>query len=217
MTTTWDFDSNSGGSGGSNKVEFTKFPPGITSIRVIDEAPFVRWTHWQPKHQRSINCPGRGCPICEIRKQQKANKEQYTHQMSRRLAIQILNRGTGKLEVCEMGPTWFQDLRDLMEELRSDGKTLLDVDIKVKRRGTGKDDTSYRLDIGDEYPLSDADMALMATKQDLATFFKPHTSEQIIRVLRGEDWATVMTGNSAAEPSADSAPFEEANEEIAVR
>ena len=193
MSIGWDFDS---GSSSSTKAEFTKFAPGVTNIRVVDVAPHVRWTHWQPKYKRSINCPGRGCPICEIRKQQKANKEPQTQQMARRLAIQIINRETGKLEICEMGPTWFQDLRDLMEELKNDGKQLIDVDIKVKRRGTGKDDTSYRLDIGDEYPLTKADEALLANRINLEEYFKPHTPEQILRILNGEEWSSVMSESS---------------------
>lgn len=205
MTTTWDFDSNSGGGNTSTKAEFTKFPAGITVIRVVDTAPHVRWTHWQPKAKRSINCPGRGCPVCEIRKAEKANQQPYSHPMARRLSIQVLNRETGKLEICEMGPTWFQELRELMEELRSDGKTLMDVDVKVKRRGTSKDDTSYRLDIGDEYPLSDADKALVANKLNLTEYFKPHTPEQIIRVLKGEDWATVMSASNNSKNLVDGA------------
>ena len=70
----WDFEINSGGA----KAEFTKFPVGVTRIRVIDDEPNVRWTHWIQQHKRSINCPGKDCPICEIRRYQKLIKN-LTH------------------------------------------------------------------------------------------------------------------------------------------
>lgn len=200
----WDF--NSGGSGGT-KAEFTKFPVGLTKIRIIDDEPFIRWTHWLPKFSRSINCPGKGCPICEIRRQQKANKESYTYGMGRRFAINIINRETGKQEIMEQGLNFFNDLRDLLEDLKSEGKTLIDVDLKVRRRGTGKDDTSYRIDIDKDYPLSDADKTLIGDKVNLPEYFKPHTVEQILRIVSGEDWDAVM--KSGNEDDSDSSEKDE--------
>ena len=92
----WSFET---GGGNSKKQEFTKFPEGITKIRIIDVEPVERWTHWMARDKRSINCPGKGCPICEIRKQEKANKLPYTYPMARRFALQVLNRNTNKLKV----------------------------------------------------------------------------------------------------------------------
>lgn len=192
----WDFESSNNN---SNKAEFTKFPVGITRIRVVDEEPMIRWTHWLQQFKRSLNCPGKGCPICEIRKNQKANKEQYTYPMARRLAIQVLNRETGKLEIMEQGSGFFTDLRDIKHDIEFDdkgnptGKKLIDFDIKVRRRGSGKDDTSYRLDIDAEYPLSEADLKLLNDKKDLDDFFKPNTNEQILRIVQGEKWEDVMS------------------------
>jgi|GEM_PF-1627946 len=187
----WDFGTNSGDSG--QKLEFTKFIPGGTvKLRVVGEEPYSRWTHWQPAHSRSINCPGRGCPICEIRTHQKANKEPYTQSVSRRFSILVLNRDTNKLEILEQGKTFFEDLRDIMIELKEKDKSLLDVDIKVRRRGASKDDTVYRIDVGDEYPLSESDKKLIENMVDLNEFYKPHTPEQILRILNGETWESVM-------------------------
>lgn len=186
-----------GSSGNKNKAEWTKFPVGITRIRVIDDAPSARWTHWLNQHKRSVNCPGRGCPICDIRKQQKANKEPYTYNMTRRFAINILNRDTRKVEIMEQGINFFEDLRDLMEDLKAQGKTLLDVDIRVKRRGTGKDDTSYRLDLDEEYPLTEEDKSLMENKVDLSEFFVPNTPEQILRLISGEPWDDVIKSDTS--------------------
>lgn len=183
----WDFG------GSSTKAEFTKFPVGITHVRVIDETPFVRWTHWIPKFNKGVNCPGNGCPICNIRKLQKESGLDYTYGVARRIAINIINRETGKVEIMEQGVNFFNDLRDLMSDLKERGMKLSDVDIKVRRRGQGKDDTSYRLDIDKEYPLSDSDVQLVSTKQDLSEYFKPHTIEQLQRIVNGETWDEVFT------------------------
>lgn len=177
----WDLDS--GSNGGGQEVDFTKFPVGVTKIRVVDVAPHQRWTHWMPQFRRSVNCPGRGCPIDEIRRQEKANGVPYSYNMTKRFALQIINRETGKLEIMEQGKTFMEDLRDLMNDLREDGKSLSDVDIKVRRRGTDANDTTYRLDIDEEYPLSDNDKKLAENKLDLNEYFKPHTPEQIMKLL----------------------------------
>jgi hypothetical protein len=187
----WNLDS--GASGTSQKAEFTKFPEGITRIRIIDDAPYQRWTHYLNKFKRSVNCPGKGCPICEIRKQERANKMPNTHNMTKRFAINIINRETNRVEIMEQGKTFFQDLIDIRTDLVEEKHDLKDADIKVRRRGMSKDDTSYRLDVDKVYPLSASDEQLLKDKIKLDEYFKPHTPEQIIRILNGEDWNTVMS------------------------
>ena len=190
MASGWDFDSNKGTS--STKASFTKFPIGITRVRVIDEEPVVRWAHFIPSLKRSINCPGRGCPICEIRKEQKANGQPYTYPVGRRLAMNIINRETGTLEIMEQGIGFYQDLREIMDTLSDEDKGLINIDIKVRRRGTTKDDTSYRLDVDKEYPLSSKDLELVGEKINLDEYFKPHDPEKILRIIQGEDWNDVF-------------------------
>jgi len=182
----WDLEND------NVKTEFTKFPAGVSRIRIVDEEPHMRWTHWMNNIRHSVNCPGKGCPICEIRKFQKANKEDYTYPMSKRFSIQVLNRETKKLEVCEQGVTFFQDLKDVKNDIEKAGHSLLDVDIKVRRRGLTKDDTTYRLDPDEVYELTPDEIELISDKLDLNQYFKPHTPEQITRVLNGEDWKDVM-------------------------
>ena len=191
----WNLQNESSTSGG--KAEFTKFPEGITKIRIVDEQPHIRWAHWVQKISRSVNCPGKGCPICEIRRQQKANKEPYTYGMTRRYALNVLNRETGSVEIMEQGITFFEDLRDLLEELESEGKTFFDVDLKVKRRGTGKDGTTYRIDLDEECPLSEEDQKKIDEgKIDLNEFFKPHTVEQLTRLVNGEEWSDIIASSN---------------------
>lgn len=181
----WNFSTNNG------KAEFTKFPVGITRIRIIDEAPHIRWVHWMPVHKRTVNCPGKDCPICEIRRQQRTNKEPYTYGVSRRFTMNIFNYETGKIEIMEQGITFFEDLRDLKDDLEEENKTLQDAIIKVRRRGTGKDDTSYRLDIDGQ---AEEDLPTEEIT-DLIEYFKPHTNEQILRLVNGETWEEVFPIN----------------------
>lgn len=205
--TGWDLDTGSGSS--STKTEFTKFPEGITRIRIVDDAPFQRWTHWQQKAKRSINCPGKGCPICDIRRNEKANKMPSTQAIAKRFAINVINRETNRLEILEQGKTFFEDVRDLMEDLKKEGKKLSEADFKVRRRGTTKDDTSYRVDIDEKYPLSDADMKLLENRVNLQEYFTPHTNEQILRILNGEAWEEVMKREEEVVPLEETVGTEE--------
>jgi len=188
----WDFN--------TKKAEFTKFPVGVTRIRVLDDSPFMRWTHWIPKFSRSINCPGKGCPICTIRKQQKANKEPYAYAMSRRFTMNIYNLETERVELMEQGIGFFEDLRDLKADAEKDGKSLKDVIIKVRRRGTGKDDTSYRLDID-----GDAEEEVEKFQEDLIKldeFLAPNDPADIQRVVNGEEWNDIFGSKDEAEDEA---------------
>lgn len=188
----WDFDTNDNG----KKQEFTKFPEGVTKIRLIDPEPNIRWTHWLNKENRSVNCPGRGCPICEIRSKQKANKEPYSYGMSRRLTIQIINRNTGKLEIMEQGITFFNELKELRAMLAEKGEDIYDYDISVRRRGTGQNDTTYRIDPDKKVELTEADKKLIKEAINLKEYFKPHEPEKILRVLNGEKFDDVMYENN---------------------
>lgn len=192
-TTGWDLDA---GSGGGASAEFTKFPVGTTKIRVIDEAPNIRWTHWFNQARRSITCPGmKECPIDDIINKQKANGETPTYTRSRKYAINIYNYNTGQNEIMEQGKTFFEELKMVMQDLKEDNKSLSDVILRVRRTGTGKDDTRYRIDVD-----SDAEETLQTEGAiDLAEYFKPHSGEQITRLLNGEEWNDVMQSQSGNE------------------
>lgn len=189
----WDFNQTST----TKKNDFTKFPEGITRIRIVDTAPLMRWTHWMPKHSRALNCPGKGCPICEIRKQQKANGEPYSYGVARKFAITVLNRETKKVEILEQGVTFFQEVKDIMDDLASKGKTLMDVDLRVKRRGTNQTDTSYRIDVDEEYPLTEDDLKLLEERPNIENFVKPHDVEKILLLIQGSTWEEVFYNNDS--------------------
>lgn len=175
----WESMLESNGDG--NKVDFVKFPEGVTHIRVLDAIPETRWTHWVPSIKRSVTCVGKGCPICEIRKQQKANGEKQTYSMVKKYALNVINRTTGNVEILDQGKTFFEDLRDLV----FDNGDLREYDIKVRRRGTGKNDTSYRCDALDKEDLSESDEKLTNDKVDLKEYFKPFENEELVKIING--------------------------------
>ena len=111
--------------------------------------------------------------------------------MTRRFSIWVINRETGKLEVLEQGVTFFEDLRDIMEELADDGKTLRDVDLKIRRKGE-KTNTTYRISVDTENPLSESDEKLMEEMFDLSEYFRPSTLEQAMAIVNGSTWEEVM-------------------------
>ena len=99
-------------------------------------------------------------------------------------------------------------MQDIKNDVESKGLKLSNVAVKVKRKGTAKDDTSYRLDLDDEI-LNLGTIAGEAI--DLPEFFKPHTSEQILRIVQGEKWDDVMKRDEEIEAVA-----KEEEEEIEI-
>lgn len=173
MSRSWDLDGDSG------KVEFTRFPVGDTRIRVLDSAPHVRWTHWMNQFGRSINCPGiNECPVDDISRKQRANKEKTTYNSVKKFSLNVYNYETQKVEIMEQGINFMEDLKVLMQDLQDDGAELSEAIIRVRRTGTGMNDTRYRLDINEriDEPIPDGVVKL-------EEYFKAHTKEQITELL----------------------------------
>lgn len=200
----WNLEAPSnGGASSGEKKNFTKFAEGITFIQLIDNAPNVRWVHWLPQHRRSITCSGRGCPICEIRNKQKANGEKQTYGMSRRFAMNVYNHDTKQVEIMEQGKTFFEDLRDLVDEVVAEGKNPSDVVFKVRRRGTTQEDTSYRIDIDGSKSAAKYDENKVT---ELSEYFKPITNEQALAIVQGMAFDDAMKIGTEEQPTQSVAP-----------
>lgn len=205
----WNFEETSGSGKSTNKVEFAKFQEGITVIRVLDDVPFFRWAHWMPQFKRKVTCIGHGCPVCELDKKLKAEGKDRKYGSSRNWALNIFNRNTGKHELLEQGITFMEELREIMEDLKKDGKQLSDAVIRIRMRvSNGK--SSWRFDIeSDDEPWTPEELEAKKSLVDKDEYFKAGTKEQLTELL------------SLTEPSVDEyirvmfgTKEEQSNEEI---
>ncbi len=182
MSNTWDLDG--GGQGGGNKKNFTKFQPGITKVRVLDEAPYARWTHWLPQFQRSITCPGFGCPIDVIIKEQKAQgvkRPTYSNQL--KFALNVYNQDTKRLEIMDEGKEFMKDVKYIMEDLKGKNKQLSDVVLKIRMEIDSAGKRSYRIDIDSESPMSEVESKALSERTNFAEYLAKPTMEQVQQLL----------------------------------
>ena len=185
----WNLNDNSGNGNGGAKKNFTKFPEGITKIRVLlgeGERPFMRWTHWLPQFERKITCPGFGCPIDELIKTAKANKQTPPYQSNRAFSINIWNYDTGRLEILEEGITMIEILQDALMEALEDNPVahITDFVLKVRKKksaSTGKNTWTITLD--DVVPMNDEEKKAFDERTEFDEYFKAPTIEQVRDLL----------------------------------
>lgn len=167
----------------SEKTPYTKFNAGNNLIRILDEEPFSFWSHWLNKQQTSVTCMGKGCPICNIVAQMKANKETPIYGNSKRHAIRIWNYETNQMEVMIQGKNFFSQLLVFHKEVGD----LTGYDIKVVKKGDGKD-TTYTL-----LPTAPKDFAHMdkVTEVDIPNLLRPPTQEEMLMLIEGKTWSEI--------------------------
>ena len=169
--------------GSKEKVPYTKFPEGLTKIRVLDAEPYSWWQHWINSSKTAVTCTGSGCPICEvIRKQRNAN-ETPIYNNSRRHALRIWNYTTNQMEVMIQGKSFMQNLLDLHEEIGD----IREYDIKIKRNGTDKTTTYTAL----PSPVSDFEFTDKICDVDLEDLFKAPDRSIIIQLMQGKKWSEI--------------------------
>lgn len=198
----WDTAFQGNGGDDKGKIEFASFPEGITRFRIVGGDINVRWIHWMTQHKRSVTCPGKGCPICTIRKEQKNRGEKITYNIQKKMSILGINRETKRLEVIDQGTTFFEDLRDVRGDNLEKHGDLINYDVKIKRSGTTQENTRYRIDKDEVYPLTAEDKKLLEgvdVDNHLASYFKPTTPQQIQRLLNGERPEDVFKDESVQE------------------
>ncbi|MGN0302430.1 MAG: hypothetical protein ACI4BI_06115, partial [Anaerotardibacter sp.] len=137
---------------------------------------------------------------------QKANKAKQTYNMAKRFTINVYNHDTKKVEIMEQGKTFFEDLRDVVEDVINDGKSPLEVVFKVRRRGTGQEDTSYRIDVDS----SKEPVQVESEVTDLNEYFKPITLEQSLALAQGKAFEDAMNvGNEQPQEAQKPEPKKE--------
>lgn len=208
----WDLNEGLNNTGGGGKKEFCKFPNGVTRIRVLDDVPHLRWSHWMPQFERSITCPGKGCPIDALNKNAKAQGMDYVYDQSRKWSLNVYNHETERLEIMEQGVTFMEDLKTVLTDLKEEGKDLKDVILKVRRRMGENKKTTWRIDIDSEVPMNDEEKKAMAERTDFKEYFKAPTVDQVRQLLAvtgnfKDEFVRITTGSST-EASESTEDFE---------
>lgn len=179
----WDLN---GSTGSGKKNNFTKFPEGITRIRILSDRPHMRWAHWMPQFQRKITCPGFGCPIDEIIKSAKANKTATPYNSTRDYSLVIYNLDKNQREIMQEGVTMFEVLKDAIEEATAEhpGSDISSFVFKIRKKmssATGKN--TWTVTSEAPTPLSDEESTAKIDMPNFMQLFAPPTIDQVHELL----------------------------------
>ena len=174
------------------KVPYTKFEAGATTIRILDNEPYSFWNHWLPTQNTSVVCMGKGCPICAVIAEEKANKVvNKKYSSTQRHAIRIWNYKTKQMEVMIQGRTFFSNLLMLHREIGD----ITTYDIKVVKNGEGKE-TTYSL-----LPSQPSYFTITEGIEEVnyEEMLKAPTTEEIIQLMEGKTWSEINGNNEENE------------------
>lgn len=181
---------------GAGKIPYVKLKPGITQMRVLDAEPFSRWTHWIPQANGgkgcSVNCIGRGCPICASIKVDKDAKRKSKYSSPKSHAINVLVRSfkatptsnaepVNEVQVLDKGNKIFEQMLVSIQQLGD----IRNYDITITQTGTDLGSINYTvLPVYPPVALTDAEKAL--PKHDITAIQKNFTVEQIKALMEGK-------------------------------
>lgn len=172
------------------KAEYLKIE-GTIQVRILDDEPVTNWTHWIPQlgggKGGSVDCIGKGCPVCKIIAADKKEKITPKYSSSKKHMINVLDRKDGKVKILNAGETVFEQLKNIMMSMGD----LKSFDVKISRTGTGKGTKYSVLPTYPPTPLTDAEKAL--PKFDLTTVKKPLTEEQIVELMNGKSYKDIFS------------------------
>lgn len=98
-------------------------------IHILSTEPMKKIVHGWGKNRTS--CMGERCHDCDEGAKPKT-----------RWMINILDRKDNSVKIYEFGAAIARQIRDIADMLREDGKTIHDIDLRIKAEGTGKE-TEY--------------------------------------------------------------------------
>lgn len=186
---------NSGEAG--EKVKYLDLPVGTTQIRIFDNEPTSRWSHWIQSAQggkgMSVPCVGKGCLICGMIAEDKKNKVVKRYNSSKVHSINVINRQTAEINVLDKGNKIFGQIVEYMKQL-GDARG---YDLKITRTGAGTATVYTVIPVFPPTPLTEADKALKP--YDLSTLGKPFTNEQIQMFIDGKMLSDVLKAGESEE------------------
>lgn len=182
----------------STEVTYVKLPEGSTTLRIVDEEPYTRWTHWVPQANggrgMSITCIGKGCPICNLIAEAKANKVKPKYNTRKVHSMNVINRTTNQLEVLEQGESIFKQLKAFHKEIGD----IRDYDVKIIRSGKGLD-TNYTCVPLQKKPLTEEEKKMFEQKVNFAEYYATPTKEQILALMDGANAKDIFEGSNDEE------------------
>jgi len=170
-------------------VKYCKLKAGANKLRVLDEEPYSRWSHWIPQANSgkgtSVDCIGKDCPVCAKIKEDKANGVKQKYSTKKAHAINVLNRETNEVEILDSGNKIFQGLATLLSQMGD----LRKYDVNIVKSGSGTSTTYQVLPIYPPVPLTDAEKNMKL--YDIKNIYKKLTKEQILGLMSGKSLAEV--------------------------
>lgn len=189
--------SNQGTGGNDLKDAFLKLEKGTNTVRVIQAEPVSRWTHWIPQANNgkgsSVKCPGKGCPVCEDRKERTATKAKQKYTSRKSHSINVIDRKTGTVKILDKGNGVFGKMKVLMDEMGD----LQGYDIKIIQTGDKFEEIEYNvLPVFPPKELSAQDKELAKNLYDLEEAFPTLTIDEINKLLAGASYDDIFKERS---------------------
>lgn len=142
--------------------------------------PIRRWVH-------KITVNKKQYPASCIESPTKCPAHQKGMKAQRVMAANVLDRRDGKVKLYEFSNKSLEKINSVMDTvktLRPEFETPLMFDIKISRKGKGKEDTTYSFGLGANMnPITDAEKAL--TQTDLEQYYAEN-KERMETLLSGE-------------------------------
>lgn len=207
------------------EVNYLKFPEGATTIRVLDEVPYSRWTHWLPAPANGgkgvgIDCIGDGCPVCAKIAMEKARgvdraNMKFSSKKTHSINVLVRKPSGDELAILEAGNGIFGNLKDVMVMMGTAGMQpdLRSIDVLVNRTGTGFSNTKYSV-MGLMHkvsPLTAEELAI--EKYDLNELKPKLTPEQIVAVMEGAKLDEITKSEGSA-PQTNNAPVVDFTQQV---
>lgn len=197
-----------GDSGGERDERYLKLNNGATRLRMVDDGPIFKFTHWIGN--KPYNCPGPqgGCPACKANADAKAQfqgdakdfKAPYRNQRAGLVNVLVYSPEPA-VKIYSFGTTISKALQAL--DKNEDWGDLRDYDVEITRSGTGLG-TTYSVTPKPKKPLSAELQGLVDNgRHDLEKEAIPATISVI---------ATAMGGGPAPVANAAELPSTGAND-----
>jgi ribosomal protein L28 len=203
-------------SGSGEGTKYVNLKVGTTQLRVLDEEPISRWTHWIPQANEgkglSVTCIGKGCPVCKAIAEDKKAKRKTKYGSSKSHAINTYVRSfqangqspevINELQILDKGNKIFEQLLVYLQQMGD----LRTFDVKIVR--TGEEFGSISYTVVPVYPPTALEASIAELpRYDLREITKSLTAEQILQLMAGAKLETVVGTEAEGTQPDPSVPF----------